>query len=87
MFVEKLFLSFKHTHLQSSGLGGAPVTQDHNQKLLSPLAPFSLLPALIEGEMSQQSLTEQNTLAQMCSNVTKTWKCVNTLFVCAGLVL
>lgn len=79
MFVEKLFLSCKHTHThaQSSGLGGAPVTQDHNQKLLSPLAPFFLLPALIEGEMSQQSLTEQNTLTQMNSNVTKTWKCVS----------
>lgn len=38
----------------SAGLGGAPVTQDHNQKLLPPLASFILLPALIEGEMSQQ---------------------------------
>lgn len=46
------------------GLGGAPVTQDHNQKLLPPLASFILLPALIEGEMPRQSHTEQNTLAQ-----------------------
>lgn len=40
----------------SPGLGGAPVMQDHNQNLLPPQASFILLPALIEGEMSQQRI-------------------------------
>lgn len=54
-------ISVFHTHTQRVQVWVVPpVTQNHNQKLLPPPAPFILLPALIEGEMSQRSHGEQN---------------------------